>query len=192
MRICVYGASSPFINEKYIAEGEELGRELAKRNHVLVFGAGANGMMGASARGVFAEKGELIGIAPKFFSADGILFENCTKLIRSETMYERKHLLREYADAFIITVGGIGTMDEFFEILTLKQLGRMKTQIVIFNSQGYYDGLSQMLDGFIKEKALYDTVKNLYYVTKDIKDCIDYLENYQIDRIDPKSFKYLD
>ena len=109
MNICVYGASSNDIDRSYIEETEYLGREIAKRGHTLVYGAGANGLMGAVARGVYEENGTIIGVTPSFFNVDGILFENVSELITTKTMRERKQIMEDKADAFIVTPGGIGT-----------------------------------------------------------------------------------
>lgn len=86
MNVCVYGASSNDIDRSYIEETEYLGREIAKRGHTLVYGAGANGLMGAVARGVYEENGTIIGVTPSFFNVDGILFENVSELITTETI----------------------------------------------------------------------------------------------------------
>ena len=120
MNICIYGASSELIDAKYMEETEKLSRVLASNGYGLVFGGGAQGLMGAAARGFKAMNGEIIGIAPTFFmNVDGILYDQCTQFIYTETMRERKQLMEEHADAFLVTPGGIGTFEEFFEILTL-------------------------------------------------------------------------
>ena len=80
--------------------------------------------MGAAARGASAGNGEIVGVAPTFFNVDGIIYDKCTELIRTETMRERKQIMEDRSDAFIMVPGGIGTFEEFFEVLTLKQLGR--------------------------------------------------------------------
>ena len=131
MNICVYGASSNLIADIYISACEDLGRKIAKDGHTLIFGCGAAGFMGASARGAKEAGGEIIGITPEFFNVDGMLYEDCDQVIRTETMRERKRILEEKSDAFIVAPGGIGTFDEFFEILTLKQLSRHTKAIVI-------------------------------------------------------------
>ena len=145
MRICVYGAASNRIDPAYIRAAEELGEAMAKRGHGLVFGGGASGMMGGVARGVSRHGGEIIGVAPTFFQVDGVLYPHCTTFLPTETMRERKALMEETADAFVITPGGIGTWEEFFEVLTLKQLGRHNKPIAVYNLQGYYDPMHRML-----------------------------------------------
>lgn len=114
MNICVYGAASDEIDKIYTAEAEKLGEKMAKCGHSLVFGGGAGGMMGAAARGIHKNGGNIIGVVPTFFNVDGILFEHCNEMIRTETMRERKQIMEDRADAFIMTPGGIGTFEEFF------------------------------------------------------------------------------
>ena len=190
MNICVYGASSNAIDKDYILAGEALGEELAKRGHTLIFGAGANGLMGAVARGVSRCGGKTTGIVPMFFSADGLLFE-CTELIRTEDMRSRKKLLEDMADAFIMTPGGIGTFDEFFEILTLKQLARHNKAITILNTKGYYSPIDNMLKnvvegGFMRQKAL-----DLYKSFDEPKALLDYIEEYTPEDFDIEHMKNL-
>ena len=133
MKICIYGAASSTIDKKYIDAVESLGEKMAMRGHELIFGAGDNGMMGAAARGVKKAGGTVIGISPSFFNVDGVLFPDCDEMYRPDTMRERKMLMEEHSDAFIVTAGGIGTFEEFFVILTLKQLCRHSKPIVIYN-----------------------------------------------------------
>ena len=189
MRICLYGASSNEIDKKYIEAAEKLGYEFAKKGHGMVYGAGANGLMGAAARGFTKGGGEIIGVAPEFFNVDGVLYDKCTKLIRTETMRERKRIMEEYADAFVVVPGGIGTFDEFFEILTLKQLGRHNKAIVVYNAYGYYDAMAEMLKnavacGFMKE------IKGVIYeILNNGGDLVKYLENYKSENFDVRKLK---
>ena len=158
MNICIYGASSAELEQIYYDKTEELGRMMAKRGHGLVFGGGATGMMGAAARGVDSEDGYILGIAPRFFDKPGVLYENCSEFIFTETMRERKKLLEERSDATIVTPGGIGTYEEFFEILTLKSLHRLDRPIVLYNINGYYDRMKALLSDYnaVPKKTLDD------------------------------------
>lgn len=178
MKLCVYGASSSSIDKAYLNHGFELGKLMAERGHGLVFGGGDNGLMGAVARGVKSAGGEIIGVAPEFFSADGILFTDCTKLIRTKTMRERKQTMEDLSDGFIMTPGGIGTFEEFFEILTLRQLMQTKKPIAVLNTLGYYDALQAMMEngisnGFFTEKTL-----ELYKIFDSPDGIVDFMENY--------------
>lgn len=159
MNVCLYGASSNEIDEKYIVATEALGEALAKAGHGLVYGAGGCGLMGAAARGMTRFGGHIVGVAPEFLNVDGILYEQCDELVLTETMRQRKQIMEERSDAFIVTPGGIGTYEEFFEIYTLKQLGRHQKPIVLYNVDGFFDRLYEILqglvtDGFMKEVCL--------------------------------------
>lgn len=189
MKICVYGASSNEINLRYINEGEILGEAMAQRGMDLVFGAGADGMMGAVARGVTSGGGHIIGVVPTFFNVDGILYDRCDELIRTETMRERKQIMEDKADAFIMTAGGIGTFEEFFEILTLKQLGRHNKPIVILNTDGYYNKMEQMMEYAISEDFILESVLDLYKVVDTVEAALDYIENYVPQEIEPSVYK---
>lgn len=191
MRICVYGAASSEIEKNFIKTGEELGRKMAEHGHSLVFGGGRNGMMGAVARGVSEKGGKILGISPKFFEENNseISFLNCTEFIHTETMRERKRLLDENAEAFIISPGGIGTFDEFFEILTLKQLGRHNKAIVIFNIDGYFDNMLKMMQFSIQKRFITEDCIELYKVTSTVEQTLDYIENYDPKNIDLNKVK---
>ena len=189
MNICVYGASSPDIDTAYFEAGETLGRAMAKRGHALVFGAGDNGLMGAVARGVTAGKGRVIGIVPSFFNVDGILYDKCDELIRTETMRERKALMEARSDAFVMTPGGIGTFEEFFEILTLKQLARHTKAIAVLNTRGYFDHMLAMMDKAIADGFVTASVGDLYFVTEDPDQALDYLETYVPVEVAPSVYK---
>lgn len=191
MKICIYGASSDAIDKSFIDAGENLGKELAKKNHTVIFGGGAAGLMGAVARGAHSIDGKIIGICPSFFNVDGALFENCTDMIYTETMRERKKLLEEKSDAFIITPGGIGTFDEFFEIYTLRQLGVHKKAIAIFNTNGYYNSLIDTLKNAIQNHFMPNTNIDFLFVSENEKEIINYIETYKPDESNVQNFKFL-
>ena len=190
MRICIYGASSTLIDPKYIEETEILGEVLAGEGHGLVFGGGTEGLMGAAARGFARKGGEIIGIAPTFFlNVDGILYDQCTEFIYTETMRERKQLMEEKADAFIVTPGGIGTFEEFFEILTLKQLGRHTKPILIYNVMGYFDSMKAMMEDAIEKKFMKDTCRELYIFVDTPEAVIEYPQKYTVPSAETKYYK---
>ena len=191
MNICVYGASSDAIDKRYIESGEALGEEMAKRGHTLIFGGGAHGLMGAVARGVTKGNGKIIGVAPSFFNVDGVLYDKCDEFHYPETMRERKKLMEDMSDAFIMTPGGIGTYEEFFEILTLKQLNRHSKAIAALNTLGYYDAMETMLKltsekGFMKPATL-----ELYKNCSSPSEILDYIEGYTAPLLDINKLKYV-
>ena len=159
MNICIYGASSNRLDPVYYEAAEQLGRCIAASGDVLVFGGGADGLMGACARGAKSRGGKILGIAPKIFDEPGFLLSDCDEFIMTSTMAERKEQMLCLSDAFIALPGGIGTMDEFFETITLKQLGLAKGPLVLLNTAGFYDPLVTFLDrmaggGFMSEACL--------------------------------------
>ena len=141
MELCLFGAASDTVPSVYITETEVLGEAMAARGHSLVFGGGATGMMGAAARGAHRRGGRVIGVAPAFFDTPGVLSELCDELILTKTMDERKAIMEKRSDAFIVAPGGIGTLDEFFEVFTLCGLGQLDKPVVLYNIDGYYDEL---------------------------------------------------
>ena len=114
MNICLYGASSPEIDPVYLDAAYAFGRLLAQHGHTLVYGGGAQGVMGAAARGAYEAGGKITGIAPTFLQVDGILFDHCTEFFLTDTMAERKTAMIARADAFVMAPGGFGTLEEFF------------------------------------------------------------------------------
>ena len=192
MRICVYGAASPEIDNKYIEEVEKLGVELAKRGHSLVFGGGSGGLMGAAARGVTYGGGHITGIIPSFFENEGIepVYEYCDEVIETKTMRERKQLMEDNADAFVIVPGGTGTFEEFFEIMTLRQLCRHNKPIALYNIMGYYNELEAMMKAGVEKRFIRSACEDLYKTTEDMQELFEYLENPQADNHLVEDLKY--
>ena len=179
MNICVYGAASQKIDDIYTDAVENLGYLMALRGHDLVFGAGGSGAMGAVARGVKRGRGKITGVIPEFFRDEEIeaIFHQCDELIFTETMHERKYTMEEKADAFIIVPGGIGTMEEFFETLTLKQLSRHTKPIAIYNINGFYDYLEKFMYVTKEKKFIRANCDLLYLSFTDLDELFDYVEH---------------
>ncbi len=178
MRICIYGAASSTIDPKYITATEEMGKILADRGHNMVFGGGGNGLMGAAARGFKKGNAHIIGVIPKFFQNESVeaIFGSCDELIMPDTMRERKQIMEDNADAFIIVPGGIGTYEEFFEILTLKQLCRHNKPIALYNLYGYYNELNATMLSAMSKEFIKSSCQQLYLITDDLEEIIRYIE----------------
>ena len=177
MRICLYGAGSKNIKPTYIEEGYKLGEEIAKRGHLLVFGGGSNGIMGSVSKGVVEHGGSTLGIAPSWIDAFEELKSDCSEFIYTKSMDERKNLFLENSDAFIIAPGGIGTLDEFFEIINLKALGQHNKKIVILNHNNFYAKLNEMFQYLKEEGVIRRDLKTLFSVKNTAEEALDYLEN---------------
>lgn len=178
MRICVFGAASDKISEDYIKAVEAFGEKMAERGHGLVFGAGGHGLMGAVARGVKRKNGEIIGVIPAFFKDENIelIYDQCTELIFTETMAQRKTKMEDFADAFVIVPGGIGTFEEFFEVLTLKQLMRHVKPIAVLDINDYYKNLDAFLDVAYNEQFIREDCRELYCYSSDSDVILEYIE----------------
>ena len=176
MKLCIYGASGERLASEYFEAANKLGTILGNRGHSLIFGGGAKGLMGACAEGAASVGAEIVGVAPRFFDEPGILFTRCTRFVYTETMRERKAIMEDEADAFLVLPGGIGTFEEFFETLTLKQLGRHGKPMALLNTLGYYDALHALLrraaeGGFMSENCL-----RLYALCASPEEAIKYVE----------------
>ncbi len=191
MNICVYGAASNDIGERFLNAGYELGKSIARRGHGLIFGGGNTGMMGASARGAHENGAHVTGIAPSFFNVDGILYPLSDEIIYTETMRQRKQKLEDMSDGFVVSPGGIGTFEEFFEILTLRQLGRMDKPIVILNIDGYYDSLIDMLKHTAETHFMSEKNFELFAVSDDIEKALDYIESPEKLSFDVKELRHI-
>lgn len=180
MKICIFGASSASIDEVYIKEVEVLAEKMAKRGHSLVFGAGATGVMGAAARGTKRGGGYIHGVIPEFFREERVekIFTDCDKLTYTKSMAERKTLMEDDADAFIIAPGGIGTLEEFYEVITLKQLGRHSKALAMFNIGGYFDTLEKFMREMSEKDFMAQACHGMYRYFTDADELLDYLEGY--------------
>lgn len=177
MNICVYGAASTKLDKSYIDAVEALGYAMAKQGDDLVFGAGGNGLMGAAARGVKRGGGKITGVIPEFFRDEEIeeIYSDCDELLYTETMRERKAIMEDRSDAFIVVPGGIGTFEEFFEILTLKQLGRHDKPIAIYNINGYFDNIEKLMYNAMNEKFIRSNCRMLYMIFSDVEEMFAYV-----------------
>lgn len=167
--VCVFGAASDKIAPIYKEEVENLGRMIAKNDCCLVYGAGATGCMGAAARGVTAENGFVFGVTPHFIGKFEEIYD-CNKLIKTRTMNERKTIMEEHADFFVVVPGGIGTMDELFEIITLKYLEQAEKPIILFNINGFFDDIIALLNRLVKEGFAGERVLTNFEVCNTVEE----------------------
>lgn len=148
---------------------------MAQKNHTLVFGGGDTGMMGACAKGIHDNAGKSIGIAPEWIGNFEPLCEKCSDFIYVDTMDERKKAFIENSDAFIISPGGIGTLDEFFEIITLKKLKQHNKEIIVFNINHFFDKMFEMIEEMSEKGFLYKQ-EEIFKVATSIDEIFEKLE----------------
>ena len=191
MNICVFGAASNDIAPIFTEAGYQLGKALAQHGHGLVFGGGDSGMMGAVARGAHDGGGHISGVAPSFFNVDGILYQHSDEIIYTETMRQRKQTMEDMSDGFVVSPGGVGTYEEFFELLTLKQLGRLDKPIAILNTDGYFDAMLTMLRHTADQDFMSHENLKLFFLSADIGEVLSFIENPVDMHIDVRKLRYL-
>ena len=153
-RVLVFCGSSPGARPEYVAAAAELGRLLVERELELVYGAASVGVMGAIADATLAAGGRAIGVIPNRLLEAEIAHAGLTELHVVDTMHERKALMSELSDAVIVLPGGIGTLDEFFELFTWSQLGLSRLPLGLLNVSGYWDPLLAFLEHAVTERFL--------------------------------------
>jgi uncharacterized protein (TIGR00730 family) len=149
-RLCVYCGSSGAVDRRYREAASELGSRLASAGVGLVYGGGRVGLMGLLADAALAASGEVIGIIPSRLRDAELAHLGATELIVVDSMHERKRLMAEKSDAFAILPGGVGTLDETFEILSWKQLGLHDKPILLVDIGGYWTTLCALLDHIVE------------------------------------------
>ena len=170
-KICVYCGSSRGEDSVYAKAAEALGREIARNNNTLVYGGAKIGLMGILADTVLAEGGSVIGVMPNNLADLELAHDGLSELFLCQDMHARKKKMSELSDGFIAMPGGLGTLDEFFEIWTWAQLGIHSKPIGIFNVDSYFDPMIFFIEkaisaGFIKpghtsSLIIEDQAKNL-------------------------------
>lgn len=170
--ICVYCGSSDGDDSIYRDQARAFGTLLAQNHIRLVYGGGGHGLMGAVARGVMEAGGEVIGIIPHFLEQREHMLTSITDLQVVPDMHERKLRMMRAADAFVVLPGGIGTLEELFEVLTWKQLDLHDKPIVIANIAGYWDPLLATLDQIMARRFAAATVRDLYGVAPTLADIL--------------------
>jgi len=185
--ICVFCGSSEGNDERIIEAALELGKALANHQIDLVYGAAKIGIMGLIAKSALDQKGKVIGIIPEFLKLKEVVHLGLTELITTQNMHDRKLLMQNRSDGFITMPGGMGTMEELFEILTWLQLGLHSKPIGLLNVNHYYDDLIMMIEKMVKKGFL--TMQNLELLIVD--DQIDRLLEKMKNFKDPKKPKWL-
>ncbi|NKC15240.1 MAG: TIGR00730 family Rossman fold protein [Gammaproteobacteria bacterium] len=172
-RICVYCGHSEGHSPEFTTAAKTVGTALAERGIGLVYGAGGKGMMGAVADGAIEGGGEVIGVIPEgIFSREG-LHTGVTRLEVTPNMHGRKRMMAELANGFLALPGGLGTMDELFEIWTWTQLGVHNKPTGILNVNGYYDGLLTFIDVMVDNGFLQQAIRDAVLVGADVNGLLD-------------------
>ena len=163
--ICVYCGSKSGSNPLYAQTAVTVGQWIAGHGGQLVYGGGSGGLMGLLADATLAAGGRVVGIIPKALVDKEWAHHGCTELHIVDNMHERKRMMAERADAFMALPGGIGTLEELFEVWTWRQLGYHDKPIGLLNTAGYYDGLLEFLHQAVAQQFLGDWPMGLLHVS---------------------------
>jgi uncharacterized protein (TIGR00730 family) len=176
--ICVNCGSNTGTMPEYLKAAIDLGRYLAKNNIGIVYGGAGVGLMGAVASSALHNNGKVIGVIPESF-ADRVAHSNLTELHIVSTMHERKTMMFELSDGFIALPGGMGTIEEIFEVLTWAQLGYHTKPCGILNISGYYDSMLTFLKNAVDQRFIRKEHKDLLLVDVDPASLLTRFNNYE-------------
>ncbi|MBZ5628515.1 MAG: TIGR00730 family Rossman fold protein [Acidobacteriia bacterium] len=177
--ICVFSSSSDALDASFFALAEELGAEIARRGHGLVYGGTNVGLMGAVARAVQRGGGKVVGVIPRFIADRGLAYEAANELILTLDMRQRKATMEARADAFLALPGGFGTLEEVLEVITLKQLRQHTKPVVFVNPDGYYDPLTSLFEHMYEKRFAKQAYRGMYEFAPDVRSALDYMDHYQ-------------
>lgn len=167
--ICVFCGSSDKVSEDYLSCAAEVGQLCASAGITIIYGGGRIGLMGALADAALSAGGKVIGVIPEFLNKTEIAHADVTSLIITSDMHQRKAKMAEYADAFIVLPGSVGTLEEMFEVIAWKQLKRIDKPIILTNLNHYWDPIVQMLDVMVDESFLSKKNRDLVQIIDSVE-----------------------
>jgi uncharacterized protein (TIGR00730 family) len=185
-RICVFCGASPGARPAYREATCELASMLVGEGIGVVYGGGGVGLMGALADAVLEEGGEITGVIPRSLVDREIAHRDVKDMRVVGSMHERKALMAELADAFVALPGGIGTLEELFEVYTWAQLGLHQKPCGLLNVDGYYDGIADFLSHAVAERFLRDETRALLMVEPDAGTLLERLRSFEPQSVIPK------
>lgn len=188
MNICVFSSSSNALADVYFEQAKHLGILLAQHRHQMIYGGANVGLMECMASVLMANGGSAIGIIPKKIYERDLGTQNADELLITDTMSERKTMMRDHSDAFIVMPGGFGTLEEALEVLTLKQLDYHRKPIVFVNVNGFYDDLFAHFEKSYDQSFARDNYRKMYAVVDNVDEAISYIENYRYEDLGSKWF----
>jgi uncharacterized protein (TIGR00730 family) len=185
-RICVFCGSSPGARPAYAEAAAEFGRLLAAERLGVVYGGGQVGLMGVLADAVLAEDGEIIGVIPQALVDREIGHPGVPDMRIVGSMHERKALMAELADAFVALPGGLGTLEELFEVYTWAQLGLHRKPCGLLDVEDYYAGIAEFLAHAVEERFLPERHRAMLMVEREPRVLLDRIRGYEPSAVQPK------
>ena len=178
-RVCVFSGSSPGADIAYRAAATDLGHALADRGIELVYGGAHVGLMGTVADAALEGGGHVIGVIPQSLVDREIAHPDVSDLRIVDSMHERKAQMADLSDAFVALPGGVGTLEELFEVYTWNQLGLHAKPLGLFNVRGYFDGLVRFLDHAVAERFVTEKHRAMLLVDEDLGGLLDGLAGWE-------------
>jgi uncharacterized protein (TIGR00730 family) len=183
-RICVFCGSSPGAEPDYLQAARNLGRTLAERKIDLVYGGASVGLMGQLAKACLGAGGEVVGVITQELVEMQVAYTQLSQLIVVESMHARKARMAELADGFVALPGGLGTIEEFFEVLTWAQLGMHRKPCGLLNSGGYFDPLIVFLDRAVEERFIEPAHREMIQIDTSPRGLLEKFESYRAPQSD--------
>lgn len=177
--LCVFCASSNAVDAIYLDAATDLGRRMGRAGIHLVYGGASIGLMGAVARGVHQEGGKVTGVLPHFFKTKDIEYSEADELIVTADMRERKAVMDERSDAFIVLPGGVGTLEEAMEIFSLIQLKQTTKPLVFINTSGFYEGIVRHFERLVDLKFAKKETLKMYAMVDTPAEAMEFIENFR-------------
>jgi uncharacterized protein (TIGR00730 family) len=179
LNICVYCSASNNIQPEYFTLAAELGAAIAARGDTLIYGGASVGLMGEIAHNVQKGGGKVVGIIPQSLVDLEVAYNNADELIVTTTFRERKEAMEERADAFITLPGGLGTLEEVFEIMNLRQLQMLEKPLVLLNHDGFYDPLARLIEHMKEANFVRSSLETICYFSLDVPGTFAYIDSWQ-------------
>lgn len=176
-KICVYCSASADLAPVYTEAAVALGKAMGERGDTLVYGGASKGLMGAIAQAAHEAGGRVVGIIPKALLTVEFAFEHADDLIITEDLRERKASMEARADAFIALPGGIGTLEEVFEIMTLRALNLTPKPLILLNTENFYDPLMELLQRMLSGGFIRRPISEVFYLAPDVPSALDHIDS---------------
>lgn len=175
MDVCVFCSATNGLPASFVNAAQALGKGLAEQGHTLVYGGGKVGLMGELAIATQAAGGEVVGIIPKALAKREVAYKEADELIVCADMLSRKDIMMQRSQCFVALPGGLGTLDEIFEVLTHRQLGYHQYPTYLVNINGFFDSLHQLIQSYQQQNLIKTPLHHLYQLVPDVASCLEIL-----------------
>lgn len=170
MKITIYCGATDVKNQTFLSKTIELGHWMGEQGHTLVYGGGKFGLMGILARAVMEKEGQVIGICPSFIEQMEPLQTDISEMIYVDTLSKRKDMMIEMGEAYIALPGGSGTLDEISELIALSRLGQTDNPVILYDMDGFYEPLRELLKVMIKEGFYSEKNLEKIFFVRDLEE----------------------